>query len=163
MKNWTVMLVSNARALPRNIPGVYLLFSGRTLDYVGQSDHVRQRLLQEHHVYYPDLHRVVALIQAQPYDERLALERYFNQKYNPANSYIGSGKQDASFDSRFLQFSPDQRRTMWAGPDFSEFELPENPEADFDSYQLEISSDKISLNRLDVPSVLSLPPEELFG
>lgn len=163
MKKWTVTLASNTRDLPRNTSGIYLLFCGKILDYVGQSDHVRERLLQEHHVYDPVRHRVVALIHVQPYDERLALERYFNQKYNPANSYIGSGKQDAGFDSRFLQLTADQRRGMWMGPEFSEFKLPENPEDDFQPYQLEISSERISLNRLDVPSVISLPPEELFG
>ncbi len=163
MKNWKVILAPHASELPRNIAGVYLLFYNRTLDYVGQSDNVRRRLLQDHHVYNPTLHRVVAMIQAQPYDERLALERYFNQKYNPANSFIGSGKQAADFDGRFLQLSADQKRALWMGPDFTEFDLPENSSSDFQLYHLEIPTEKISLNRLDVPSILSLPPEELLG
>jgi len=163
MKNWKVILAPHASEFPSNTPGVYLLFHGGILDYVGQSDHVRRRLLREHHVYQPDLHRVVALIQSEAYDERMALERYFNQKYNPANSYIGSGKQAADFDQRFLRLSADQRRALWKGPDFSEFNLPDTSGIDFQLHCLEIPAEKISINRLDVPSILSLPPEELLG
>jgi hypothetical protein len=163
MQNLTVTIAPIAKKLPREIAGVYLLFYGRSLDYVGQSDHVRRRLVNEHHVYDPAVHHLVALIHAASYEDRLALERYFNQKYNPANSLIGSGKQAASFDSRFLRLTAEQRRKMWVGPAFDEFDLPKGYGDNFQPYQLTIPAAKLSLNHFDVPSILSLPPEELLG
>jgi hypothetical protein len=163
MQNWMVTIAPHANLLPDEAAGVYLLFFGSVLDYVGQSEHVRRRLLQDHHVYDEDVHQLLAMIHVSSYTDRLAMERYFNQKYNPANSYVGSGKQSSVFDARFLALTPQQRRAMWAGKDFDEFALPDKLEADFAPYAIQLPAAKLSLNLFNVPSVLSLPPEELLG
>lgn len=162
MKEWQVILTSNAAELPAQTAGVYLLFCGKTLDYAGQSDDVRRRLTQPHHVYDPAVHTIIAMIQAPVYDERLALERYFNQKYNPANSYVGSEKQAGNFDARFLELSAEQRRAMWRGPAFDEFDLTAFGTGETVS-NIVLSAGQLTLNRMQAPSVLTLPPEELLG
>ena len=163
MKDWQCILVKNAKQLPAKTAGVYLLFVDQCLDYVGQSDNVRRRLLHEHHVYDKDVHTMIAMIHAPIYDARLALERYFNQKYNPPNSYVGSEKQADDFDERFLQLSAEERRAMWQGPAIDEFELTDAGNLDGEGYHFSISAGKISRNIFQAPSVLSLPPEELLG
>jgi hypothetical protein len=163
MKDWQVTLAQQAKIFPTQTAGVYLLFVGKNLDYVGQSDDVRRRLTNEHHVYDASVHDLVVLIHAPVYDDRLALERYFNQKYNPPNSYVGSAKQTGDFDERYLQLSAAERRSMWQGPPFDEFALPDLNELNAGSLQIVLQSGKISQNIFQAPSVLTLPPEELLG
>lgn len=163
MKDWQTILVKNAKQLPSQTAGVYLLFVNQLFDYVGQSDDVRSRLLHKHHVYDSDVHTLVALIHAPIYDARLALERYFNQKYNPPNSYVGSEKQAGDFDERYLQLTADERRAMWQGPGFDEFTLPDDDSLGDNGLNISIAANKISRNLFQAPSVMSLPPEELLG
>lgn len=163
MQDWQVTLAKNSSGLPAQLAGVYLLFYGQTLDYVGQSENVRRRLTQPHHVYDPVVHNLIAMIHVAGYDERLALERYFNQKYNPANSYTGSDKQAGSFDDRFLALSAEQRRQMWTGPAFDEFEIPKMRDGALITLQILLPANKINRNAMQAPSVLSLPPEDIFG
>ncbi|MBI9048961.1 MAG: hypothetical protein JEZ00_06070 [Anaerolineaceae bacterium] len=163
MKDLQAILVQNAKDLPANTSGVYLLFTGDLLDYVGQSENVRNRLTHEHHVYDETVHTLVAFIQMNIYDARLAGERYFNQKYNPPNSYVGSGKQASDFDEQFLRLAAKERRVMWQGPVFDEFDLPGDTLVRGNIMQIVIPASKISLSKLQAPSVLSLPPEELLG
>ena len=163
MKDWQGVLVKDAKQLPVQKAGVYLLFADHLLDYVGQSEDVRSRLLHEHHVYDPDTHTVIAMIYDPVYDARMALERYFNQKYNPPNSYVGSEKQAGDFDERFLKLSAEERRAMWQGSVFDEFELPDVDNVGENGLQISIAANKISRNIFQAPSVLSLPPEELLG
>ena len=162
MKTWQVTMATNADMLPRQKAGVYLLFCVTAPDYVGQSDDVYRRLTQPHHVYDPAVHHLIAMIHADPYDERLALERYFNHKYNPANSYVGSEKQTGDFDERFLALSAGQRRALWQGPAFDEFALPAPGEGQFPC-SIVVSVAQLTNNRMQAPSVLSLPPEELLN
>lgn len=163
MKDWQVTLVKQARQLPAQTGGVYLLFVEKLLDYVGQSEDVRRRLTHEHHIYDRDIHTLVAMIQSPIYDARLALERYFNQKYNPPNSYIGSEKQTRDFDERFLKLSASQRRAMWQGQAFDEFDLVDEHLLEPGGKQIVMPADKLTLNVFQAPSVLTLPPEELLG
>ena len=163
MKDWQGIVVKDAKQISSQTAGVYLLFVDRLLDYVGQSDDVKRRLLHEHHVYDASVHTIIAMIYAPIYDARMALERYFNQKYNPPNSYVGSEKQSGDFDERFLKLSAAERRAMWQGPAFDEFELPNADCSGDGGFQFAIPYNKISQNIFQAPSVLSLPPEELLG
>jgi hypothetical protein len=163
VKDLQVTLVKRAKHLPTQKSGVYLLFVGQLLDYVGQSEDVRSRLMHEHHVYDGEVHTMVAMIHVPIYDARLALERYFNRKYNPPNSYVGSEKQAGDFDERFLKLSADERRGMWQGAAFDEFELPDAAAMQDTTFEFILPAGKISENIFQAPSVLSLPPEELLG
>lgn len=163
MKDWQVTLVKHAKQLPTQRGGVYLLFVDQLLDYVGQSEDVKSRLMHEHHVYDGEVHTIIAMIHAPVYDARLALERYFNRKYNPPNSYVGSDKQASDFDERFLKLSANERRDMWQGAAFDEFELPDADALHGKEIEFVLPAGRISGNIFQAPSVLSLPPEELLG
>ena len=96
--DWEVRFYLNVEDMPQGKGGVYLLFVGDVLlDYVGQSDNVHRRLIAGHHVYDKDTHSLIAFIAEGDYGARLSLERYFNDKYNPPNSYIGTEKQSGRF------------------------------------------------------------------
>ena len=156
--DWSVLLIESREKIPPNQAGVYLLFVGELLDYVGQSDDVRRRLTAPHHVYDPRIHTLIAFIHEEAYESRLALERYFNQKYNPPNSFVGTEKQ-ASKRAGWHKASAQTRREVWRGPGFDEFPIDRNLAQQ--KSVVELSQLQFSDNIMGVPSIIVLKPKDI--
>jgi hypothetical protein len=156
--DWSVLLVEKAKEIPQGQAGVYLLFIGDLLDYVGQSDDVRRRLNGPHHVYDRQVHTLIAFIQEEAYEPRLNLERYFNNKYNPPNSFTGTEKQSA--DSKYWRHASAQaRREAWRGPNFEEFPISLNLARQ--KAVVELTQLQFNNNAMGVPSVIVLKAKDI--
>ena len=156
--DWAVRLFSDVGQIPVGKAGVYLLFVGDSLDYVGQSEDVHRRLAASHHVYDKDVHTIIVFIFEENYETRLGLERYFNNKYDPPNSFIGTEKQSAR-RSAWHRASAEKRRNAWPKRKFEEFPVTlENVEkgAVFELSQLQFTD-----NSMGVPSIVALKPKDV--
>lgn len=155
--DWTIQVFSEISRLPRGKGGVYLLFTGDLLDYVGQSEDVHRRLSSSHHVFDAGVHNLIAFIEEANFDTRLALERYFNAKYNPPNSFTGTGKQSTQ-TAEWHKANAAERRKVWKGPKFDEFSLEaaRKNEGVFELSQLQDTD-----NALGVPSIIAFKPKDI--
>lgn len=155
--DWVVRLYLDVRDIPQGKGGVYLLFVGELLDYVGQSEDVSRRLASMHHIYEKETHTMIAFIGEEDYGTRLSLERYFNNKYNPPNSYIGTEKQ-AGDSSDWHKISAEERRKARKGLKFEEFSI--DPLHAREKTVFEFSQLQITDNVMGVPSIIALRPED---
>jgi hypothetical protein len=156
--DWTVRYFLSAEQLPERTGGIYLLFVGELLDYVGQSDDVRRRLTAEHHVYDGETHSLIAFIEEGEYRTRLSLERYFNNKYNPPNSFVGTEKQSEESAEWHSKSAADRRQAL-QGLAFDDFQVDmvfaeEGKTVEFRQIQ---STDNV----MGVPSIIALKPKDI--
>ncbi len=156
--DWAVRFYLDAEGLPPGKGGVYLLFVGDMLDYVGQSDDVRRRLLSEHHVYEKDIHSLIVFIIEGDYGARLSLERYFNHKYDPPNSFIGTDKQSVEMPE-WHKLSAAERRKAWQGLQFSDF--PIDVTFAKDDRVIEFRQAQTTNNVMGVQSIVALKPKDV--
>ena len=156
--DWEVRFYLNVADMPKNKGGVYLLFVGDALDYVGQSDNVHRRLIAGHHVYDKDTHSLIAFIAEGDYGARLSLERYFNDKYNPPNSYIGTKKQSGK-SAEWHSISADERRQAWRGLKFEDF--PVDLTFAKEEKVVEFRQVQATNNAMGVPSIVALKPKDV--
>lgn len=157
--DWAVQIFDHATTLPDGRGGVYLLFADHLLDYVGQSDDVARRLREPHHMFDPAVHQRIAVIWEGAHATRLILERYFNARYNPPNSFIGTEKQGTAQDSGWFALSAAERRQRWHGPAFSEFDpfaAKIGP-----AHTQHLQQTQVSNNALGVPSLIAFRPGEI--
>jgi len=155
LMDWMVRFYLSAAKIPEGKGGIYLLFIDELLDYVGQSDDVRRRLTGEHHVYKKDTHTLIAFIEEGDYGTRLSLERYFNGKYNPPNSFVGTEKQDSV---AWHQKTAEERRKAWQGMSFEDFPV----ESGFaeEGKTVEFRQVQKTDNVMGVPSIIALKPKD---
>lgn len=158
--SWKVILYNSSNQIPPNTSGVYILFVNKIVDYVGQSHDARKRLEREHHVYSPEIHTRVALILEPNYETRLSLERYFNKKYNPPNSYIGTEKQAATWNKAKLLITAQQRRQQWKEQPFDEFDAFLDFQ-DKSSIEVELSQTQLGNSALGVPSIIAFGSKDI--
>jgi hypothetical protein len=156
--DWEVRFYVNAADMPKDKGGVYLLFVDELLDYVGQSDNVHRRLAAEHHVYSKDVHSLIAFIAEEDYSARLSLERYFNHKYNPPNSFVGTEKQSEE-STAWRGESAEERRKAWRGLKFEEF--PVDVEYLKTEKTVEFRQVQTTDNVMGVPSIIALKPKDI--
>lgn len=155
--DWAVRLFSEPGQIPVGQGGVYLLFVEDALDYVGQSEDVYRRLAVPHHVYAREVHTLIAFVHEENYETRLGLERYFNHKYDPPNSFIGTGKQ-SDRHPEWHHTSAEKRRRAWPKRKFEEFPL--DKEAVKKETVLELSQLQFTDNVMGVPSIVVLKPKD---
>ena len=156
--DWEVHFYLNAEGLPPGQGGVYLLFVGEILDYVGQSDDARHRLMGEHHVYEKEVHTLIAFIVERDYGARLSLERYFNNKYNPPNSFVGTEKQSIE-SSEWRMLSTEKRRKSWQGMKFADF--PIDMAFAKNGTVVEFSQTQVTNNAMGVLSIVALKRKDV--
>lgn len=156
--DWEVYFFVNVADLPQNKGGVYLLFVGDLLDYVGQSDDVHRRLIAGHHVYDKDVHSLIAFIAEGNYEARLSLERYFNNKYNPPNSFVGTEKQSGE-SAEWHRVTAEERRKAWQGVRFEDF--PVDLAFAKEGKVIEFRQVQATNNVMGVPSIVALKPEDV--
>lgn len=156
---WEIQLFESIAQLPHGRGGVYLLFADHLLDYVGQSDDVARRLREPHHVFDPVVHQRIAVIWEGAYETRLMLERHFNARYNPPNSFVGTEKQGTAQESGWFTLSAAERRQRWQGPAFSEFD-PFAAEIG-PAHTQHLHQTQVSDNALGVPSLIAFRPGEI--
>jgi hypothetical protein len=156
--DWLVRFFTDAGQIPPGKGGIYLLFAGNLLDYVGQSDDVRRRLTTEHHVYNKNTHSLIAWIEEGDYAARLSLERYFNHKYNPPNSFVGTEKQSGEAAAWHME-SAEERRRMWREMKFEDF--PVDPAFAKEGKEVEFRQVQVTNNAMGVPSIVALKPKDV--
>ena len=156
--DWTVRFYLTAENIPERKGGIYLLFINELLDYVGQSDDVRRRLIGEHHVYDAEIHTLIAFIEESEYGTRLSLERYFNSKYNPPNSFVGTEKQSEE-SAEWHKKSAEERRKAWKVLAFEEFPV----ELAFAEHGkvVEFRQLQATDNVMGVPSIIALKSKDI--
>jgi hypothetical protein len=158
---WNVSLYQKAVHIPKDMAGIYILFVDQLVDYVGQSDHIRSRLMNDHHVYEKDVHTHIAVISEPSYDTRLTLERYFNGKYNPPNSYSGTEKQSIDKDDPWFVKTHAERRALWQGPAFDEFDIPAEIPPNGIILESGLAQTQRGNNRFDAPSIIAFGPDDI--
>lgn len=134
------------------------MFVEDLLDYVGQSDDVHRRLAAPHHVYAKDVHTIIVFIHEENYETRLGLERYFNHKYDPPNSFTGTEKQSGK-RAEWHRASAAKRRNAWPKRKFEEFPVnlgDVEKETVFELTQLQLTD-----NAMGVPSIVVLKPKDV--
>jgi len=156
--DWTVRFYLAAKNIPEGRGGIYLLFIGEMLDYVGQSDDVRRRLMAEHHVYVEEIHSLIAFIEESEYWTRLSLERYFNSKYNPPNSFVGTEKQSHE-SAAWHKKSAEERRKAWKALAFEEF--PVDLAFAENGKTVEFRQLQATDNVMGVPSIIALKSKDI--
>lgn len=156
--DWEVRFYLNADDVPQGQGGVYLLFVDRLLDYVGQSDDVHRRLTAGHHVYDAEAHSLIAFIREEDFSARLSLERYFNKKYNPPNSFVGTEKQSVDL-AEWHKISAEERRKGWQGLEFEDFPI----DAAFvkTGKVVEFRQVQATNNAMGVPSIIALKSKDV--
>lgn len=73
-------IITGGQRIPE-IEGIYFLFDDRELVYIGQSKNIGKRLQTNHHVYKKGY--TVGICTTSGDDERLAIEKWLIQKYEP--------------------------------------------------------------------------------
>lgn len=71
--------------IPAYISGVYLLWNSGSLDYIGQSENIKQRLGSGHHIFDKEKH-LITVVRIKDSKERDEIEKWLIQKLHPARN-----------------------------------------------------------------------------